>query len=253
MLNVVLAELKKMSRASILMSTFLIIGTLSIGLTSFIFLKHNTETWQELAKFDGVTASYNMVTVFMGFVALTIFASQTAQEYTFGTLRNLLVRQPSRIKLFVGKFLAMSAFALLFVLFTFLLNVGLSYILAKYQHFDLSAWTSSRGLIHAENMFVNTTLALIGYGSFGMALGMIMKSPMAAISTSLLWFLIVEGILGSLIKGSSKWMPGNAFAVINDGGMQSLSYTRGLTIAAGYVIVIMTISGYLFYSRDVAQ
>ena len=253
MFNVVAAELRKMKRPSIVLSTFAIIGTLSIGMTGFIFLSKNKDTWAVVSKFDGPTYSYSMVTSFMGYVALTIFASQTAQEYTFGTLRNLLVRQPNRIILFLGKYLAMTVFAILFVLFTFILNVGLSYILAKYQHLGIDSWSSTKGLQGLSKLFFKSMIAMIGFGSFGMALGMILKSPLGAISASLLWFLVVEGLLGAILKGATKWLPGNALMVINDGGMTSLPFTRGLLIAATYVIALMSISGYLFHTRDVAQ
>ena len=253
MLNVVLAELRKMRRPSISLSISGIIGTLSLSFTSFIFLKKNQATWDELMKFDGMTSSYNAVAAFMGFVALTVFASQTSQEYTFGTLRNLLVRQPSRLKLFIGKFFAMSIFAVIFVSFTFIMCVGTSLVLSKYQHFDTHLWTSNIGLKHAMQLLLNSFIALIGYGSFGMALGMILKSPMSAISASLLWFLIIEGIIGSVIKSANQWMPGAAMAVVSSGGMKDFPYDRALIVSTAYVAILMGISSYLFYSRDVAQ
>ena len=253
MFNVVAAELMKIRRPSISLAIATIIGTLSIGFTSFIFLKKNEATWADLAKFDGMTSSYNAVAAFMGFVALTVFASQTSQEYTFGTLRNLLVRQPSRTKLFVGKFLAMSSFAVFFVAFTFIVSVGTSIALAKYQHFNVHSWTSHAGLKEAGKLLLNSFIALIGYGSFGMSLGMILKSPMSAISASLLWFLVIEGIIGSVVKGANQWMPGTAMAVVSSGGMKDFPYDRALIVSAVYVAVFMGISGYLFHSRDVAQ
>ena len=253
MLNVISSELRKMRRPSILASTFLIIGTLSIGLTSFIFLRNNQQTYREIVKFDGATSSYAMVTAFMGFVALVIFASQTAQEYTFGTLRNLLVRQPNRKILFTGKFLAMSLFAVMYAAFTFALNVGLSFALANYKHLDTHLWLSSQGITHTATFLLNTTLAMIGYGSFGMAIGMILKSPMGAISASLLWFLVIEGLIGAIEKKVSSWLPGNALAVVNEGGIAHFSYSQGLAVATTYAVVLMGFSGYLFLTRDVAQ
>jgi hypothetical protein len=147
----------------------------------------------------------------------------------------------------------MMIFALLFVLFTFILNVGLSYILAKYQHLGIDSWSSTKALQRLGKLFFNSTISLIGFGSFGMALGMILKSPLGAISTSLLWFLVIEGLLGAILKGATKWLPGNALMVVNDGGVAGMPYSRALLIAGIYVISMMSTSGYLFHSRDVAQ
>src|ERR1022692_4078635 len=46
-------------------------------------------------------------------IALVLVASAMAAEYQQGTLRNLLVRQPARVRLLTGKFLALLTYALI--------------------------------------------------------------------------------------------------------------------------------------------
>ena len=65
---------------------------------------------------SGVVFGFQQVATLLGIIALCVFAAQTAQEYTYGTLRNLLVRQPSRMKVLTGKFLSMAVFAFALVL-----------------------------------------------------------------------------------------------------------------------------------------
>ena len=113
MIRVVKAEARKLKRRSLLLSTFATVGGLSGLFTAIVYLMINSASGNskrgerisalQLSQPDGLVYGFKLVGAFLGIVALCIFASQTAQEYTYGTLRNLLVRQPSRMKILVGK------------------------------------------------------------------------------------------------------------------------------------------------------
>ena len=102
MINVVRAELTKLRRPSLSLSTIAAV-TFVIGLvTSLLFLlvdspQGNADRGQVisrevLALASGGVQGFASVGGFLGIIALCVFAAQTAQEYTYGTLRNLLVR-----------------------------------------------------------------------------------------------------------------------------------------------------------------
>jgi hypothetical protein len=103
MIRVVIAELRKLRRPSLLLGTIAIVGGLTALFTSIIFLMIDSENGNsergerisaaELSNPAGLINGFQLVGVFLGIVSLCIFASQTAQEYSLGTLRNLLVRQ----------------------------------------------------------------------------------------------------------------------------------------------------------------
>ena len=86
---------------------------------------------QTLELAHGVSIGFSSAAGLLGLVALCVFAAQTAQEYTYGTLRNLLVRQPRRLTLLFGKFVAMKSFALITVLVSALVAVGLAFALSN--------------------------------------------------------------------------------------------------------------------------
>ena len=107
MFNVVRAELRKLRRPTLLISTILVVAALTALFTSIVFLRANSGQGNgqrgeiispaTLSQAAGLVYGFKIVSFFLGITALCVFASQTAQEYSLGTLRNLLVRQPSRM------------------------------------------------------------------------------------------------------------------------------------------------------------
>ena len=265
MLNFIKAELRKMKRPSVLYMNLGLLSLISTLFTSLVFLRHNSGTGHHqkigtlshgndtLSKFDGGYFTFGLMSLFVGLIILTLFASQSSNEYSYGTLRNLLVRQPLRLKLLVGKFLAMTIFAVLIITFVAALNVGLSFAESPYSHINISLWVSHQAIRGFSAMYTNMIIATIGYGIYGMALGIMLKSPMSAISISLLWFMVLENILGGVLSSASKWLPGNALAAVANGGAATFSYHRGLLLSAGFILVIGALTTTLFLRRDVAN
>src|ERR1700730_11976992 len=73
-------------------------------------------TFAALEAPDGLVHGVIDVSGLSGIVALCLFAGAFATEYSQVTMRNLLVREPRRIQLLTGKFLALTAFIGLAVL-----------------------------------------------------------------------------------------------------------------------------------------
>ena len=103
MINVVRAELTKLRRPSLSLSTIAAV-TFVIGLvTSLLFLlvdspEGNGERGIRISRdvlslATGVSIGFSNSAGLLGIVALCIFAAQTAQEYTYGTC--LLYTSPS--------------------------------------------------------------------------------------------------------------------------------------------------------------
>jgi len=144
MIRVVLAEWRKLRRPT------LFLGTLGAALfftgltTSFLYLmidseQGNSDRGRQVSRemlnlASGSVFGFASVGGLLGIIALCVFAAQTAQEYTYGTLRNLLVRQPGRVRLLIGKLIAMKIFALLLVAIAAIVSVGLSVALSGRAH-----------------------------------------------------------------------------------------------------------------------
>jgi ABC-type transport system involved in multi-copper enzyme maturation permease subunit len=189
----------------------------------------------------------------LGIIALCVFAAQTAQEYTYGTLRNLLVRQPGRIKLLIGKLIAMKIFALLLVLIAAGVSILNSYLLAGDARVSTELWFTSEGFRAIGETILNVTISVIYFGILGMVLGLLLRSPISAISIGVLWLLIIENLIGAVKPVTLDWMPGSQLQTIAQGGTPLLEYQHSLILGTSYVIVGALLAGVLFSRRDVAN
>lgn len=265
MVKVVIAELRKMKRPSLLYVITGLLSLLSILFTSLVFLRTSSisgkrgsisgtvQSTESLSKFDGGYFTFGLMGLFLGLIALTVFASQSSNEYSFGTLRNLLVRQPNRFLLLGGKLAAMALFAFAVVTYVAVVNITLSFIESGHSHVNTKLWLSSKAIQAFASVYVNMLLATIGYGLVGMSLGIILKSPMSAISISLLWFMVLENILSAVLSSATKWLPGNALSAVSNGGAKIFSYQRGLVMSAVYLLLFGGTATILFKRRDVAS
>jgi len=263
MLNVVRAELVKLRRPSLSLSTFAAVIFVTSLVTSLLFLlvdspEGNGERGVKIGRDvlslpSGASLSFSNSAGLLGIVALCIFAAQTAQEYTYGTLRNLLVRQPARMKILIGKLAAMKLFAIAMVTLSAGLAIALSYLLAGVKDISTSAWSTPDARDAALRGFINVLIATIGYGIFGMILGLLFRSPISAISIGVIWNLIIEGLLSAFVKNIDRYFPGQLLSVVAQGGSEKISYQYALFTSYAFLLAGLIVVAFLFKRRDVAN
>jgi hypothetical protein len=86
-----------------------------------------------------------------------------------------------------------------------------------------------------------------------MALGLLLRSPISSISVGVLWFLIIENLLGAVKESTLQWLPGSQLNTIASGGTETISYSHAMQVGGAYVIGISIIAAVLFSRRDVAN
>jgi len=264
MINVIRAEFRKLRRPTLTLGTLLATLFFSVLFTYLIFSEVKSPqgggrpgavapTVESISLANGVVVSFQQVPVLPGIIALCIFAAQMAQEYTYGTLRNLLVRQPSRMKILAGKYISMSIFGLLIVAASAITSIGVSYGLADWAGVNTTAWSSAEGTQAITETLVNVSIAVIIYGTIGMILGILLRSPISSIALGVIWFLILDNILSGVLSASAKWLPGQLIDSLTRGGTDSISYDRSATLLAIYVGISALVAAILFKRRDVAN
>jgi ABC-2 type transport system permease protein len=263
MIRVIRAEWRKLRRPT------LFLGTIGAALfftglfTSLLFIlidsprgnsdPANPISREMLSSVAGSVIGFSNVAGLLGIIAYCVFAAQTAQEYTYGTLRNLLVRQPGRLRLLAGKLISMKLFAIVMVLISGVLAVVISYVLAPGAKVDTELWFTADGRIEILQGFFNVSLSVIGFGIFGMIMGLLLRSPISSIAIGVLWILIIENLLGAVRSSTLEWLPGSQLNVIAVGGTSQVTYMHGLTLAGIYIAVGGLIAAALFSRRDVAN
>jgi len=256
-----LSELLKLRRRGLLLGG----GGLLLGFTAFftvLGIENATKTpghgrgfhisIAELSQPNGLVHGITRAGTLMGIVMLGIFAAAFGSEYTTGALRNLLVREPRRVKFLAGKYLALLAFGAAVILLASALSIVLALALAPGKGIDTSAWTSSTGLADTWRAIWHLVIASLGFGTVGAALAIIFRSPVAALAIGVAWLIAAENILTALWSNGQYWLPGQLLSNLVDGGSSSVTLVRtGLTLVVYWAIVAVGTS-VLFSRRDVA-
>jgi ABC-type transport system involved in multi-copper enzyme maturation permease subunit len=257
------AEWRKLRRPTLLLGTLGAVAFFSVLVSSLLFLMIDSPngngdrgiriTREMLSLPSGATQAFSSIGNLLGIIALCVFAAQTAQEYSLGTLRNLLVRQPGRIRLLVGKLASMKVFAIIMTLVSAVISIGVSYLLAGGKDVNTTLWFNSDGRLEIAKTLLNVFISILGFGIIGMVLGILLRSPISSISLGVLWLLIVENIVGAVKSSTLQWLPGNQLGTIAVGGTESVSYTHALSLSGLYVGIALVIATVLFTRRDVAN
>jgi ABC-type transport system involved in multi-copper enzyme maturation permease subunit len=144
-------------------------------------------------------------------VALIIVTANLAAEWSQGTWRNLLVREPRRLRLLAGKMLALMLFVLASMTLTLFLSSALILTVAHAQGVQTAAWTSSAGLSAWLAFFGNEVLCLIGVCLLGMLIAVLTRSTGIAVGVALAYVLVPEGIIAMVWNEGSRWFPIRTF------------------------------------------
>jgi ABC-type transport system involved in multi-copper enzyme maturation permease subunit len=166
-------------------------------------------------------------------------------------MRNLLVREPRRIQLLSGKFLALVTFIGLAVVLEIVVACAVAFILAPGRGITTSAWTSSTGINDLLQATLHVFLASVGYGMLGAAAGVLLRSPGVAIGAAVAYVVAIEGIVvGAIWSNGDRWLPGQLFSALAHGGTSDSSYHHSLVTVAVYVVLIAAGTLAVFRRRD---
>ena len=255
-----LSEWVKLKRKTLLLSTFLGLAAASSLFVVLIFSNAPAHgggglpSLQQLARPNGLVFGLTRATFLLGVVAFGTAAAQTASEYSLGTLRQLLVRQPRRITLLAGKMLAVMTFMVLATAFAAVVAFIVANVMAQTRGVSTSAWFTSTGFGDLLNALGNIELAVIGYTILGLVIGQFLRSAVAAVIVGFAWLLVIEQfILTRIIPSAAPWLPGISLSTIAGGGNSDfgISYSHGLVVAVIYIVVATVAASITFARRDV--
>jgi ABC-2 type transport system permease protein len=195
----------------------------------------------------GMTSAVNL----LGILALSVAAGMMAGDHANGTLRNLLIRQPRRLRLLGGSWAALVSFAVGAVAVSAVISGAVAVLMAGREGIDASVWFTADGWTATLKALAETAGAVAGYATLGTALGVLLRAPVAAVAIGVAWLLPLETILAGTVSGSDRWLPGQLLSALARGGTSSVALgTAGVTLA-GYVVVAALATSTAFVRRDV--
>ena len=208
----------------------------------------------QLSEPGGYLAGFESASGFLGIVALALFASSVAAEFSTGTVRALLVIDSRRRQLLAGKLAGLVT--LLVVIVTAAAAIGgiLAFAIGSGQGVDTDAWATAGGLADGAAIIADTALATIVWGLFGGLLAMITRSAAISIAAGVAYFLIGEQlILHSLWPSTADWLPAGVLDSLAQGGTDTRGYTAALALAALYALAVYISTTTIFERRDVTD
>jgi len=205
----------------------------------------------ELSQAGGGTEAFSTGASFIGTLVLVLFIANVAGEFSQGTFRTLLMRQPRRIGLLAGKMAALLAFAAAALLLAELLTVVASLVLAPSQDVATGSWFGRDGLGAAAGDYGRTMLGVVAWGSLGMALAMFVRSIPVALGIGIVWSGPLEHLTQEAWTAAGQWFPGLLLEAVAAGGTDEVSVGRALATVGVYVAAAVVAAGLVFARRDV--
>ena len=144
-------------------------------------------------------------------IVLIMVTANVAAEWSQGTWRNLLVREPDRVRLLAGKVIAIVAFVLLAAGLALGASLALVFALANAQGILTAAWTSAEGARWALLFLGNEALCLTGISLLGVLIAVLSRSVGTAVGVALAYVLVPEGIVAMVWSEGSRWFPVRVF------------------------------------------
>ena len=211
---------------------------------------------------DGAVFTFHAAAQVLGIAALVIGAASVANEYTAGTLKALLVREPRRPVLVLGKLAGLATFVAAGLAIALVLSAGVSWALAAGRGIDMSAWWTAEGFSQDAQAYGNVLAAAVVWMLMGATLAVALRSGFAAIGLGIAYPLLVESLLGLVpgVSGAVKYMPGRVLQSLVAGHVgrafgettPALGYAEAGLLAAAYGLAFLAVCLAVVAERDVA-
>jgi len=208
-------------------------------------------TLARLAHASGLSQGLTQSGILLGAVSFSIAAAQFGGEFSHGTLRNLLVRQPRRAVLMSGKCLAVLTFLVGAVVAATVVDVGAAFFMAHLRGIPTEAWTSGVGMGQLGVALGDLAVSTCGFAIVGMVLGLLLRSSVIAIAAGLALLLPIETILTNAAPGTARWLPGQLLEAIAQGGSTTAPFGAAVITVCAYLAGAFAITMLVFTQRDV--
>jgi ABC-type transport system involved in multi-copper enzyme maturation permease subunit len=201
---------------------------------------------------DGLVAALIRVSDFIVVIPLVIVAAAVAGEYAQGTMRNLLVREPGRIRLLLGKFAALLAYCLIASTVAFGVGALIAFQVAPHEGINTAPWTTPDALHNLLSLWGNLLLSTTAWCVLGLLGATVFRSPAAAVGVSLVFLLVVENLVIAIWTEAPQWLFVTLNQAIIAGGNTNSDYGRAVGLIGLYCACAVVVAAVVFRRRDVS-
>jgi ABC-type transport system involved in multi-copper enzyme maturation permease subunit len=257
------AELLKLRRRSVLIGAGL--GAVAFALIAAIAVLLSAEpatsggppgrgapTLESLGAAGGIAESFSTGVSFLGILVLVLFIANFGGEFSQGTFRTLLMRQPHRVGLLAGKMAALLVFAAALLALSELLSIGASLALAPGQGIATSSWLTLDGAGEAASAYGSALLGVAAWATLGATLGVLLRSVPLALGIGVAWAGPLEHLVSDVWTSAVQWFPGLLLESWAVGGTDDVTAGHAALVLSGYVLAAGLAAALVFRRRDLA-
>lgn len=210
-------------------------------------------TLADLAGQGGGTEAFAVGASFVGFLVFVTFIALMASEFSGGMFRALLLRDPNRLRMIVGKLAGTLVVAAGVVAVAEVLTFGLSLLIAPGNDVATDGWWSLESLVAAAEDYATVLAGVSGWAVFGTTLAVVFRSAPIALGVGFAWAGPFENIVVDVWSAGYRWFPGQVLASLIQGGTAELALGRAAVTAAAYTGVAAIVAFTLVMRRDVTN
>jgi ABC-2 type transport system permease protein len=199
----------------------------------------------------GGTEAFAVAASFAGFLVFVTFIAVLAAEFSGGTFRALLLRDPHRLRVLVGKVVGLLLVAAAVVALAEVFTFVASLIAAPLQDVPTGNWFSIGGLGQALRDYVTVFAGVAGWAVFGSTLAVIFRSAPLALGVGFAWAGPFENIVVDSWQAGYRYFPGQVLASLIRGGTVELGIGRAVVTAVLYTGLAAAVTLVLVSRRDV--
>lgn len=256
------AEAVKLTRPRFLLSAMAAVGVLAVAGTALtVALTEPTAgpgrgagqplSAQDLAAAGGGIAIFTQTLAFTSVFLLAAFIATVAGEFTRGTFRTLLLQQPRRAQLLMGKLAALIGFAAAAALGGGVLSWATARLLGPGQGIDTTRWTTTAAVGAAAEGFGRALVFLAVTAVFATLVGVLARSVPVGVGIGLVWAGPIENLIGDSWAPGQRWFPVLLLRSVLSPGPTSTSTGRALVTLAVYTAVAVAAITVALRRRDV--
>jgi ABC-2 type transport system permease protein len=208
-------------------------------------------TIASLSEAGGATEAFALGASFVGLPVLVLFIANIAGEFSQGTLRTMLMRQPRRLGLLTGKMAALLAFVAGVLILAEIFTVAASAAIAPSQDVATSSWFGVDALGQAAEDYATALLGVAAWALFGMAIAIFVRSIPVALGIGIVWAGPFEHIIQDSWTSAERWFPGLLLESLAAGGTDEVAFGRALALVAFYLAIAASAAAVVFVRRDV--
>ncbi|GGA50058.1 hypothetical protein GCM10007416_24010 [Kroppenstedtia guangzhouensis] len=216
--------------------------------------------WGYMYQTASVTSLITLFTIITG-------ATSVAGEFSWGTIKLLLIRSASRSKILLSKYLSTLLFALALLALLFLFSLLLGVILFGFSGWDAPHLTYDNGkvieknqMLHVLGLYGLECVNLLMMVTFAFMISTVFRSSSLAIGLAIFLMFAGTNAVSILSMQDYEWVKYILFAntdlslyLEGQPWIKGMTMSFSITVLAVYFLIFNVISWIVFKKRDVAS